>query len=91
MRNESMKKFGTPTGVGNGREKEKVGFTGVGTPPAPTEDGGVTLGLTVVPGVVPPEVVPVLGVDGLPPEPPPPGLLLLLPPPPPPPLLPPPP
>jgi len=35
IRNWSMKKFGTPIGAGPGVASEKVGFSGVGTPPAP--------------------------------------------------------
>src|SRR3954452_20921478 len=42
MRNFSMKKFGTPTGAGPGRAKEKVGFVGVGAPPVSRAGAGVS-------------------------------------------------
>src|SRR3954468_11250763 len=42
MRNFSMKKFGTPTGAGPGRAKEKVGFDGVGAPPRSRAGAGVS-------------------------------------------------
>jgi hypothetical protein len=48
-----MKKFGTPIGAAPGREKEKVGFDGVGTPPAPRSLAGLE-GLEVVVGLVEP-------------------------------------
>ena len=42
MRNFSMKKFGTPTGAGPGRAKEKLGFDGVGAPPSSRAGAGLS-------------------------------------------------
>src|SRR5205085_2656346 len=43
IRNDSMKKFGTPIGAGPGSANENVGFDGVGTPPGPIVGGALTV------------------------------------------------